>query len=174
MLKHWDGLLNTDCTVMSIRNHVLYPIFRVGYTSLSEVCEKKYTNDEIKACEDIKVMIRDPEQRFVSGVNEYCRQNKITIQQAWPRIEKGQLMDRHFAPQYMWLLHLYKYYKGHVIILPFDYISKITSVHKRKGEQHEQVPLIQSFVEVDRALMQHYNEKIELGVLIERYRDVLS
>lgn len=174
MLKYWNRLLNTDCVVMSIGDHVVYPIFRVGYTSLSSVCEKKYINHEIAVFKDIEVMIRNPEERFVSGVNEYCRQNNLSVQQTWPLIEKGELIDRHFAPQYMWLLHLYKFYKGTVTIRPFDHIANITTVHKRKGEQQEHLPLLESFVEVDRSLTQHFNETLDLGKLLERYKNVLS
>ncbi len=174
MLTHWNKLLNTDCTVVDIGPHTVYPIFRVGFTTLSSVCERKYVNKQIAECKHIDVMIRDPGDRFVSGINEYSRQNNLDVEETWKLVEQGKLVDRHFAPQYMWLLHLYKFYKGTVTILPFDHIKQITSVHERKDDINEPVPLLKSFLNVDHAIVEHYNETFELGILIERYRNVLS
>ena len=174
MLTHWNKLLNTDCKVVDIGPHTVYPIFRVGFTSLSTVCERKYVNEQIAKCQHIDVMIRNPGDRFVSGINEYSRQNNLDVEETWKLVEQGKLVDRHFAPQYLWLLHLYKFYKGAVTILPFKHIKKITSVHKRKGDRGEPVTLLKSFVEIDYALTEHYYETFELGELIKRYRNVLS
>jgi hypothetical protein len=174
MLTHWNKLLNTDCTVVDIGPHTVYPIFRVGFTTLSSVCERKYVNKQIAECKHIDVMIRDPGDRFVSGINEYSRQNNLDVKETWKLVEQGKLVDRHFAPQYMWLLHLYKFYKGTVTILPFDHIKQITSVHERKDDINKPVPLLKLFLNVDHAIIEHYNETFELGKLIERYRNVLS
>ena len=174
MLTHWNKLLNTDCTVVDIGPHTVYPIFRVGSSSLMLAADKTYVNSHIAKCKHIDVMIRDPGDRFVSGINEYSRQNNLNIEETWKLVEQGKLVDRHFAPQYMWLLHLYKFYKGTVTILPFDHIKQITSVHERKDDINKPVPLIKSFLNMDHAIVEHYNETFELGRLIERYRNVLS
>jgi hypothetical protein len=174
MLTQWNKLLNTDCTVVDIGPHTVYPIFRVGFTTLSSVCERKYVNKQIAECKHIDVMIRDPGDRFVSGINEYSRQNNLDVMETWKLVAWENLVDRHFAPQYMWLLHLYKFYKGTVTILPFDHIKQITSVHERKDDINKPVPLLKSFLNVDYAIVEHYNETFELGRLIERYRNVLS
>jgi hypothetical protein len=136
--------------------------------------DKTYVNSHIAKCKHIDVMIRDPGDRFVSGINEYSRQNNLNIEETWKLVEQGKLVDRHFAPQYMWLLHLYKFYKGTVTILPFDHIKQITSVHERKDDINKPVPLLKSFLIMDHAIVEHYNETFELGRLIERYRNVLS
>jgi len=175
MLTHWNKLLNTCCTVVDIGPHTVYPIFRVGSTSLMLAADKTYVNSHIAECKHIDVMIRDPGDRFVSGINEYSRQNNLDVEETWKLVEQGKLVDRHFAPQYMWLLHLYKFYKGTVTILPFDHIKQITSVHKKNGNDiNEPVPLLKSFLNVDSSIVKHYNETFELGELIERYRNVLS
>jgi hypothetical protein len=175
MLTQWTKILSTDCTVIKVGTHTIYPIFRVGHTTLMSVCDKKYVNEEITNCDHIDVMIRDPEHRFVSGVNEYCRHNNRDVKETWEQIQQGKLVDRHFAPQYLWLLHLYKFYKGTITILPFDHIKQITSVHKKNSDDvNEPVPLLKSFLNVDHAIVKHYNETFELGELIKRYRNVLS
>ena len=174
MLTHWNKLLNTDCTVMDIGPHTVYPIFRVGFTTLSRVCERKYVNEQIAKCQHIDVMIRDPEDRFVSGVNEYCRQNNLNVKETWKLVEQDKLVDRHFAPQYLWLLHLYKFYKGAVTIRPFKYIENITSVHTHKSKTKTKIPLCMPFIEVDQKLMKYVNQTVALIDIIKRYKHVLS
>ena len=175
MLTQWNKLLNTDCTVVDIGPHTVYPIFRVGSTSLMIAANKTYVNSHIAKCKHIDVIIRDPSDRFVSGINEYCRQNNLNVEETWKLVDQNRLIDRHFAPQYMWLLHLYKFYKGAVTLKPFSHIKKITNMHKKKdkGKKVSVAPL-KSFVEVDYQLMDHYNETIQLGELIKRYRHALS
>jgi len=174
MLEHWNKLLNTDCVVVDVSRHTIYPIYRVGQSTLMSVCDKKYVNFEIEQCSHIDIMLREPEERFVSGVNEYCRQNKLDIQNTLKLINDGKISDRHFAPQYIWLLHLFKFYKGFVTIRPFSHIKNITDVHKHKSEYKNDIPVCESFVAVDRHLTKYYNETVNIGYLIKRYRHALS
>ena len=106
MLTHWNKLLNTDCIVVDVGPHTVYPIFRVGQSTLMSVCDKKYTNDEIQNCNHVDILIRDPEERFISGVNEYCVQHDLDVQETWNLVNNGKLYDRHFTPQYIWLMNL--------------------------------------------------------------------
>ena len=175
MLKHKDKLLNTDCVVVSVGPHTIYPIFRVGSTTLKIAADRKYTNEEITNCDHIDILLRDPGDRFISGLNKYCNQHGVNVHETRQLIEQGKLNDRHFAPQYMWLLHLYKFYKGSVTLRPFEYIKKITDLHWHKDKNEKtNVPLVRSFVEVDYKLISHINETTQLGDLIKEYRHVLS
>ena len=175
MLTHWDKLLNTDCTVVNVGEHTVYPIFRNGYSSLMSVANRTYVNEKIADCKHIDILIRDPGDRFISGLNEYCNRNTLDVKQTWQLVEQDKLVDRHFAPQYMWLFHLYKFYKGTVTLKPFSFIKKITKTHINKYRT-EKVPvaLLKSFVDVDYELIKNYNDSMELGELIKRYRNVLS
>ena len=174
MLTHWNKLFNTDCTVVDIGRHTVYPIFRVGYTSLIADADQTYTNEQISKCEHIDILIRDPRDRFVSGVNEYCRHNNRDVKETRKLIQQGKLVDRHFAPQYLWLLHLYKFYKGTVTLEPFEYIREITQQHRRANESHQQVEPIDLFVNVDLDLMNDLHETVLLGDLIRKHKNVLS
>lgn len=177
MLTHWNNwnnLLNTDCVVVDVGPHTIYPIFRVGRSTLMSACDKKYVNEKIHGCNHIDIMIREPEARFVSGVNEYCRQNNLDVKSTWKLINEGKVLDRHFTPQYVWLLHLYKFYKGFVTIRPFEHISNITEVHMHKSQSKIDVPVIESLVAVDRHLTKYYNETVNIGYLIKRHKHALS
>jgi hypothetical protein len=111
------------------------------------VADKKYVNYQISKCRHIDVLLRDPGERFVSGLNEYCRNSNTNVSEAWHLTEQGKLIDRHFAPQYLWLLHLSKFYKGPVTLKPFSDIKKITNAHEKKSKGKKvSVPLLKTFV----------------------------
>lgn len=175
MLNQWSKLLSTDCCVVKVKNYTVYPIFKVGSTSLKAAAVEQYVNNDIGTCRHIDILIRDPEERFISGLNEYCKLNDMQIKDAWELVNQGQLIDRHFAPQYIWLLHLYKYYRGEVTLRPFNFITKITDVHKQKDKTTKQtVPVLQSFVEIDHHILKQVGQRLELRKLIEEHRHVLS
>jgi len=174
MLTHWNKLLNTDCIVVQTKAHTVYPIFRVGYSTLMRVHKKKFVNNQIAQCDEITVVIREPGERFVSGVNEYARQHSMEVHDTWELIDKGQLHDRHFTPQYLWLMHLSKYHKGNITIRPFEYLGQITDLHLNQSKTRTEVPVIGSFVRVDESLKRYYNKTVSLTDIVRRYRHVLS
>ena len=175
MLKHWPNLLATDCKVVKVKDSHLYPIYRNGSTSLYMAQSELLVNEQIAKCKHIEIIIRDPASRFVSGINEYSRTHKLEIMQTWQDVKSGLLMDRHFAPQVIWLLHLYKFYKGTVTLRDFNTLSKYTEIHKAKfpGEKTA-IPVISELVDADHKLIPLMNKTSELGDIVEEFKDVLS
>ena len=57
MLTHWNKLLNTDCTVIDIGPHTIYPIFKNGSSSLMSIADKTYTNKQIANCNNINILL---------------------------------------------------------------------------------------------------------------------
>ncbi len=174
MLSHWNELLNTDCVVVDVGPHTIYPMFCGGSTSVTQACDRQYINEDIADCKHINVLLRDPVERYVAGVNEYCLQHDKDIIETCKLIEQGQLANRHFSPQYVWLLHLSKFYKGDITLRPLDYIKNITNIHVTGGDMNEHVPINKSFIEVDQHLMKYINQTVNLVDIIRRYKNVLS
>ena len=175
MLKHWNDLLTTDCIVIDVGPHTIYPIFKNGSSSLMAVADKTYTNKQIANCNNIIILLKDPGERFVSGINQYCKVYNLDIRDTWELVFDNKIINRHFAPQWLWLFHLYKFYRGKVILKPFETINDYCNVHKNKEEKQTDVALIKQFVEVDYELIEnHLNEPILLEKLIRKYKNVLS
>lgn len=177
ILKHWREILNTDCVVVGIGDQVLYPIFKVGSSSLMASADRRFTNEQISELANIDVLIRDPAERFDSGLQEYCRQNGTDIIQTREAVERGDLMDRHFVPQIMWLFHLYKYHKGTVRLRPFTDITKITDRHVHpSGSRDPQQSLgeVRELTEPDRGLVGLLGNTLPLETIIKEHRNVLS
>ena len=68
MLTHWNKLLNTECIVVDVGPHTIYPIFRVGHSTLMSVCDKKYVNKEIDYL--------NSDKQFIYGDVIYIREKK--------------------------------------------------------------------------------------------------
>jgi len=148
---------------------------RNGSTSLRSVVGRKYTNEEIHKCKDIVVFLRDPVERFVSGLNEYCRQNNVDLTQTWKSVKQGKFIDRHFSPQWIWLLHLSKFHKGKVSLkLVKDLITYCkVRLHQSKNNDTD-VTLLDDFVRADQELMKHVGQTIDLKTLVRKCKNVLS
>jgi len=148
---------------------------RNGSTSLRSVVGRKYTNEEIHKCKDIVVFLRDPADRFVSGLNEYCRQNNVDLTQTWKSVKQGKFIDRHFSPQWIWLLHLSKFHKGKVSLkLVKDLITYCkVRLHQSKNNDTD-VTLLDDFVRADQELMKHVGQTIDLKTLVRKCKNVLS
>ena len=107
MLKHWSKILTRDCTVVKVGRFTVYPIHRVGFTSLMYDADTTYSNKKISDLQHIDVLFRDPEARFISGVNEYARQNRLNVHSVYQQVKNNELVDSHFIPQYIWAFPLH-------------------------------------------------------------------
>lgn len=175
MLTHWNKLLNTDCEVYELGENFVYPIMRNGSTSLKEVGGRKYTNHEIDQCQNILVFIRDPADRFISGINKYSRRIKADLGQVYRLVEQGRLIDRHFSPQWIWLLHLSKYYKGMVSLLSFEEIGSYCKKHLNKSENKiTNIKPISNYVKADHELLKHLGKTVDIKLLMRKCKNALS
>jgi len=175
MLKHWANLLNTDCRVYALGDNFVYPIMRNGSTSLRAVVGREYVNHEINKCENILVFLRDPADRFISGFNEYCLLYKVDPIQTYNLVKRGKLLNRHFSPQWLWLLHLSKYYKGMISLMSLKDIGSYCNkhLHKSKNKIADVEPL-DNIVQADQELMKHVGQTINIQLLMRRCKNVLS
>lgn len=112
MFTEIDHILYPDkCEVLRIGSNYFFPIFKNGSSSLREHASKtdssKVINQQISKCDQIKVFLRDPKQRFVSGLHTFINKNpnldKDTI--IW-FVQNYLFLDRHFLPQFLWLTNL--------------------------------------------------------------------
>ena len=175
MLKHWTNLLNTDCKVYELGDNFVYPIMRNGSNSLRTAVGRICINDEIDMCQNILVFLRDPADRFISGFNEYCRQNNLDLRRTLKLVEQGNLIDRHFSPQWIWLLHLSKYYKGRVSLLPLKDIGSYCNEHSHKLKNKiTDIEPPSDFIQADQELMKHVGQTVDIQLLVRRCKNALS
>ena len=110
ILKHWNNLFNTDCEAIKIDPYgiIVYPIFKNGMSAIEDYTEKNkkcetFKNEQLKKLNHIIVYLRNPLERFISGIHTYIDSEKLNQQEETilKQINEMTLCNRHFAPQYV-------------------------------------------------------------------------
>jgi hypothetical protein len=117
MFTHIDLILYPKhCEVIELTSqHYIYTIFKNGQTSLREQAKRNKSkiliNQQINKCDKIEIFLRNPKDRFLSGVNTYInhvlRDNPtLDIETIKFFIVNYFCLNRHYLPQFLWLSHL--------------------------------------------------------------------
>ena len=195
MLKYWLKLITSDCEVIKFSNDLnIYPIFKNGKSSLTIYAEHNnlpiIKNKKISELIDITIYIRDPLKRFISGVHTFFYLNQLEINDInLKKIDNSEIVNRHFLPQSFWLLHLYRFYNGDVVLK--DVKEAYELVPLREGpwtsnpikwvplsaQLEDQIKTIdyKKFVDVDyNILNKHMNKKTKLFNIVKEIKNALS
>jgi len=104
-----DILFPNKVEVIDYNGKYIYPIFKNASSSLLEYAKdnsyKVIFNEQIRKLNTIEVFIREPKERYVSGVSTYLFNNSLDITAITP----GIFLDRHYLPQLHWLINLMRY-----------------------------------------------------------------
>jgi len=195
MFKNLKNVLTTDCEVIEFNNEqFFYPIFKNGRSSLDTYAKKNnlkiFKNKEILNLKKIIVFLREPKERFVSGVYTffYLTNNQLINDVTLKKIENFDIIDRHFVPQYIWIFHLYKYFKG---LIEFKSVSELYNlIPNRDGPANTSLPWkplteedrlkilsinYKKYIDVDKKLIKKYiNRTVKLKNLIKELKNDLS
>jgi hypothetical protein len=120
MLSSIDDIIFPDrCEVIELSSQrFIYPIFKNGSSSINEYAQsqkcKILFNEQIRKLTDINIIIRNPRERFISGFNTYVyntkRDNpKLDLDTIIYFAETYLFLNRHYAPQFSWLVNLTRY-----------------------------------------------------------------
>ena len=187
--KHFFKLFTSDVKVLKIGNNYLLEILKNGSTSYTKFAEENklsfLKNNQIQDIELINVFLRDPEERFASGVNAYCFfNNKILNNTLLKNIENFSIVDKHFVPQIFYLYHLFKFYKRSIRLQPLKNLKNYMPNHDKPKYDHsnynDRKKLILSikhkkYIEDDKLLIKKYlNKTVKLEELIKNFKYVLS
>jgi len=179
MLRHWQELFNTDCKVVKVKNRYVYPIFKCGSSSFFKETKQVLKNEKIEKLKTITVLIREPKERFIAGVITYADLVKRSTKDVMKDIKADKLCNRHFAPQFIWLMQLHMHYKGEVEIRSFTEINKYTNTKTLgagwKSTKVKVTPL-KNYIAVDQKLIKKFmNKKVLLSkIQADLIDDVLS
>jgi len=141
MLSHLDYIIFPDrCEVIEIipSQRYFYSIFKNGSSSIVKQTKvskwKILLNEQIKRIPSVDVIVRDPQQRLISGINSFVTQ---TIQSN-PMLDRNTIiwfaknylhLNRHYCMQYAWILNLARYLDpdAKINLLGLDNITQITN-----------------------------------------------
>ena len=105
-------------------------------------------------------------------MNKYAQLNDLEPEAVVDKIQIEGLTDRHWIPQWYWLLHLSKYYKKEVELLP---MSAIPHTRRKETPNKKLVRVLEDHIAVDLYIMNNWlNTKVNLEKVITESRHVLS
>lgn len=115
----------------------VYPIFKNGSSSLNEYADqincRRLQGKEINAIDsEVHVYLRDSRSRFVSGVNTFVQHNAdLDLHTVLKLVNQCLFLNRHFAPQFFWIINLARYLPEHVpmVLHHIDELKSVTPLH---------------------------------------------
>jgi hypothetical protein len=110
-----------EVVAMPLHNQWIYLIQKNGNTSLRYQQARDnlvvFANDQIRALDYVDVYIRNPRDRYVSGVNTYLQY----LQRDHPELDPStafwfakryKFLNTHYLPQFHWLANLSRYLRS--------------------------------------------------------------
>jgi hypothetical protein len=183
MLSYLDCIIFPDrCEVIEVvpSQRYVYPIFKNASSSLHyQAIQSSWRiifNEQIKKLSHIEVILRDPQQRLVSGFNTFIQhvlQDNPELDQTtvvW--FAKNYLfLDRHYCPQFFWLINLARYLSPDTVLTfrHMDRVADITSLHRVPegitpstedlAQQALSIPNIEMYQRLDQMLFAHVMDR---------------
>lgn len=137
MLSQIDNIIFPDrCDILEIvpSQRYVYPIYKNGSNSLYNSGFRLMNHDEIKDIKIIDIYVRNPYDRFVTGVNSFLDYNQNLDQTTLLYFITNYLfLNRHFCPQFYWLVNLQRFTKAKIKINSIDLLSKTTNLTHNKN-----------------------------------------
>jgi hypothetical protein len=145
MLSHLDRIIFPDrCEVLEVvpSQRYVYVIFKNGHSSfhcykMTNPC-RIITNQQIQKLNNIDVIVRDPQDRLVSGINTFIQHTvRDNPDLDPPTVEWFALnylsLNRHYASQFSWLLNLARYLDSNTTLnfLPMSAVGDITGFNRK-------------------------------------------
>ena len=134
----------------------------------------------------ITVFLRNPKERFISGVNtfvQHLQDHNLDIRTILYFVNRYLFLNRHYAPQFFWILNLRKHVGPDccVTFRPMQDINQLTDKHSHaeiKPITPELYDHIQRFdwsklelyFYLDQILLDHMNMTVKISDLLEHVR----
>lgn len=133
MLSNLDQIIfPLECEVLEIVPHVqyVYPIFKNGSSSLRASNFRSLSSSEIKNLKTVDVFVRDPWERFLSGINTYLSNldHDLDKPTAMYFVKNYLFLNRHYIPQIFWLINLRRFSTTRLNIRPLNELNTITAL----------------------------------------------
>jgi hypothetical protein len=180
MLSYLDPVLFPDeCEVLEMGfGNFVYPIFKNGSSSLRAENPVIITNKKIRAIANITVYLREPFERYVSGVQTYLRHNPhLDRATALTMIDEYLFLNRHFALQFHWLMNLKRYYDGWLTFKSMEELGNITE-NTWNALERDQTLLeyfrpnikLQFYLSLDKFLLKYVGQTVKFSHILAELR----
>ena len=124
-----------DCLILKSQDHYIYPIFKNGSSSLKQSGYTVVPPDEYADISEVTVFVREPFERYLSGVNTFVQHNPAYHQETLVHIISENLfLNRHFCLQFHWLVNLQRFTQAPVILKPMSELNHVIELHNNTSK----------------------------------------
>jgi len=158
MLSQIDTILFPDeCEILEVaKNRYVYPIHKNGSTSLHNSGFRKLAQSEIGKLDIIEVFVRDPIERYVSGVSKFINDSDFDYYTVLHFVENYLFLNNHYAPQFYWLLNLQRFTQAKMLLRPVSELCTVTKLHDNQSETNKLVSptdKVEFYMKLDQVLV---------------------
>jgi hypothetical protein len=181
MLSQLDNIIFPDrCEVLEISpQRFVYPIYKNGSSSLYNSGFRILDPEELSNLDKVEIFVRDPFDRFQSGITTWIQHNSPAYDRAtllW--VASNHLfLNRHFCPQFHWLVNLRRFTSARIKINPISQLSRITTLHENATENKIQSGELfsskaQFYLQIDKVLTETLiGQTVEFAEIIQVIKD---
>jgi hypothetical protein len=194
MLSYLDRIIFPDrCEVIEIvpSQRYVYVIFKNGYSSLRAASIKNKwpvrINQQIQKINSIDVVIRNPQDRLISGINTFVqhtlRDNPELDSKTVQWFAQNYLyLNRHYCSQFLWLLNLAKYLNVDATLnfLPMAALDSITKLNEKPqgvtavtdelAEQVAQIKNNEMYQRIDKVIFDCIGQSLTFRQLLQHIK----
>lgn len=183
-------LFPDDCEIVEIPSHnqKVFLIEKNGSSSLRKAAYHLrlniLKNQELFDLDKVDVYIRNPRDRYVSGVKTYLEHlhrdhPKLDQNTAKWFVKEYPFLNRHYLPQFHWLLNLRRFINGNCQIRFHDFndFGNITSVHENASiidstltQELLSQTNIELWIYLDQILLDLAGNSMTWEMLVDHYR----
>jgi hypothetical protein len=137
----------------------------------------------------IRIFLRDPRERFLSGINTYLQHleaegNDLDQHTVLYFVNRYLFLNRHYAPQFFWLLNLARFTRPDTLVTfsPMTEIDQLTHINIRAGvkpltdELKQKInnfnwTAVELYYGLDQILINHIGNTITIHELLTHAQD---
>lgn len=180
MLSQLDNIIFPDrCEVLEVApQRYVYPIYKNGYSSLSNSNFRVLATTELPFLDTVEIFVRDPVERFFSGLSTWIEHNNYLDKDTMLHMAGHYLfINRHYAPQFHWLVNLRRYTQARIKINPIEDLSTITNLHlnENKNKVHYDIayfPKVEFYMQLDKVLTETFiGQTVEFPTIVQSIKE---
>ena len=181
MLSQLDNIIFPDrCEVLEVApQRFVYPIYKNGYSSLSNSGFRTLAMTELPFLDTVEIFVRDPVERFFSGLSTWIEHNNHLDKDTMLFVAGNYLfINRHYAPQFHWLVNLRRFTQAKIKINSIDKLSTITNLHINVNYNKVEYdiaffPKVAFYMQMDKVLTETFlNQTVTFPEIVQAIKDI--
>jgi hypothetical protein len=120
-----------DCEILQVSaDRYVYPIFKNGSSSLRKTGYRKISALEFADVKTVEVFLRDPLDRYISGVQTYLKKLDYNYDRetVLSMIDQYLFLNRHFCLQFHWLINLSRHTQAQIHVRSISELKDLTNL----------------------------------------------